>query len=132
MAQFQKGESGNPKGRPIGIKDRRARYRELFEEHSEALVSKAVDLALDGDMAALKICIDRIIPTLKATDPSMVIQINGNSLMERGEQALSHLSSGVITASETQNIMKSLLAQSRLVEVDELLKRVEALEGAPR
>jgi len=132
MAKFQKGESGNPKGRPVGIRDRRTCFREMFEEHSGALISKAVEMALDGDMAALKICIDRIAPPLKATDSGAAISLVSNSLTERGEEVLENISSGAITIVEAQGIMKALQAQSRLVEVDELLRRGEALENAPR
>ncbi len=48
MARFKKGQSGNPAGRPKGIKDRRVKYRELLEQHTPALVSKTVELALGG------------------------------------------------------------------------------------
>jgi len=59
---YQKGHSGNPAGRPPGLPDKRTVLRELLAPHAEALVAKVVALALAGDTAALRICIDRLIP----------------------------------------------------------------------
>ena len=65
---FKPGESGNPSGRPAGLKDKRATYREQLEASAPELIDKIVVLALKGDLAALKICIDRILPTLKSVE----------------------------------------------------------------
>lgn len=62
---FQSGQSGNPNGRPKGIVDKRVKLRQLLEPHAERLIEKVVELALAGDISALKICIDRLIPRLK-------------------------------------------------------------------
>lgn len=65
---FQHGESGNPAGRPKGIPDKRTKLRALFEPHAEALVAKAVELALEGDRGALKMCLDRLVPPYRTED----------------------------------------------------------------
>jgi hypothetical protein len=63
---FQKGQSGNPRGRPMGSRNNATLACEaLLEGQAEALTQKAVDLALAGDTVALKICIDRIFPPRK-------------------------------------------------------------------
>ena len=60
---FQKGQSGNPRGRPAGSRNNATLACEaLLEGQAEALTQKAVDMALAGDTVALKICIDRIFP----------------------------------------------------------------------
>ena len=59
---FEKGQSGNPAGRPPGLPDKRTRLRTLLDPHKESLVDKAVELALGGDTAALRLCIERLIP----------------------------------------------------------------------
>ena len=59
---FRKGQSGNPAGRPPGARNRATQNAELLlEGEAEALTRKAVELALDGDPWALRLCLDRII-----------------------------------------------------------------------
>ena len=56
---FEKGNAGRPKG----VRNRATIAAEvLLDGEAEALVRKAVELALAGDVVALKICIDRLVP----------------------------------------------------------------------
>src|ERR1700745_4171276 len=60
---FEKGRSGNPGGRRPGSRNRATLAAAvLLEGESEALTRKAVELALDGDPVALRLCIERILP----------------------------------------------------------------------
>ena len=59
---FPKGESGNPTGRPRGSSNRATRAAELLlDGEATALSRKAVELALAGDAAALRLCLDRTV-----------------------------------------------------------------------
>src|SRR5262249_55882214 len=59
--QFQKGESGNPAGRPRGARNRTTMLlQKLLEADGEALARKAIDLAKGGDLVALRMCMDRL------------------------------------------------------------------------
>ncbi len=61
--QFQKGQSGNPAGRPRGSRNKASlRMQELLEEKAEELVNKVVEIALAGNIAALRLCLDRVAP----------------------------------------------------------------------
>ena len=60
--RWRKGQSGNPNGRPRGSRHRATLLAEnLFDGQTEELIQKAIDLALDGDTTALRLCIERII-----------------------------------------------------------------------
>jgi len=63
--KFQQGQSGNPSGRPKGSQNKRTQLIKLFEPHAEALVQKVIELALEGDMNAMRIALDRLIPRIK-------------------------------------------------------------------
>lgn len=64
QGRFQKGQSGNPAGRPRGSFNRAARVAaELLDSEAEALARKAVEMALGGDPVALRFCLARILRT---------------------------------------------------------------------
>lgn len=58
--------AGNP-GKPQGTRHKATRAAEaLLEGEAEALTRKAIEAALEGDIAALRICLDRIVPIRKS------------------------------------------------------------------
>src|SRR5579884_2873573 len=59
---FAKGQSGNPTGRPRGSRNRASlAAARLLDGEAETLSRKAVELAMAGDPAALRLCLDRIV-----------------------------------------------------------------------
>src|SRR5918996_483445 len=63
--KFARGNSGGP-GRPPGSRNKSTlAVQELLDGQAEAITQKAVDLALEGDIAALKLCLERICPPRK-------------------------------------------------------------------
>ena len=65
-SRWPKGISGNPAGRPVGSRNKSSIFlEELFNGQGEALVHKAIDMALKGDTTAIRLCLDRICPPRK-------------------------------------------------------------------
>src|SRR5215831_18580560 len=63
---FQKGQSGNPAGRPRGIVNRAtALAQNLLSERAEGIARKVIALAEEGDMAAIRVCMERLVPPIK-------------------------------------------------------------------
>ena len=108
-----------------------AHYRAMLEPHAEGLIQQVVDLAKGGDMTALKLCLDRLCAPLRPTD--RLISIEGledcTGLSAKGELILDHVALGKVTPVEASNLMRAISSQARIVEVDELERRVAELEN---
>jgi len=128
MARYKKGQSGNPVGRPRGIKDKRTSIRELLKPHAKDLIDKAVSLALDGDTTALRLCLDRLIPPLKQRDEPVSLKLTGTTLTENGLSVINALSKGEITPSEANSFLQAIVAQTRITEMDEIEVRLTEIE----
>ena len=58
---YQKGECGNLSGRPRGSRNRATLLMEsLLADDAEAIGRKAIEMAKQGDMAAIRLCMDRL------------------------------------------------------------------------
>lgn len=67
--RFKPGQSGNPKGRPIGSVNKYTQLaRELLSSRGEEIVEVVIAKALKGDVHCLKMCMDRIVPQQKAVE----------------------------------------------------------------
>jgi hypothetical protein len=60
---FEKGQSGNPAGRPRGARNKRTLAAEsMFDREASQIIDKVIDLAKAGDVVAIRLCLDRIYP----------------------------------------------------------------------
>src|ERR1700730_13409490 len=97
---FQKGQSGNPAGRPKGARNRSTVAAEaLLEGEAEALTRKPIELARAGDATAIRMCIERLVPPRK--DRTICLElpaINGIGDANRAAGAvLTAVADGTIT-----------------------------------
>ena len=64
--QWKKGASGNPKGRPLGSRNKATlRLEQLLDEEGEVLLTDEIARAREGDRYARRFCLDRLIPRPK-------------------------------------------------------------------
>ena len=127
--RFKKGQSGNPAGKPKGARDKRTELRALFVPHAKDLVQKAIDLALSGDSTALRLCMDRLVPAIKSKDAPIQIGELDGSMGDQGRTVLAALASGDLTPDEASTVMGTIAAHARIIEIDELEKRIANLEA---
>ena len=63
---FKPGKSGNPSGKPKGARNKTTVAMEkLLDDDAATITSKAIELAKNGDLTALRLCLERIIPPRK-------------------------------------------------------------------
>jgi hypothetical protein len=64
--RFQKGETGNPAGRPRGALNRATVLaQELLAARVENIANKLIELAEGGDMRAIRVCMERLVPATR-------------------------------------------------------------------
>ena len=121
---FAPGQSGNPAGRPKGARNRATVAAEaLLEGEAETLTRKAVELALAGDVTALRLCLERVVPPRK--DRAVAFDLPAVVKADDAAQALGAVLAAVaddtITPSEAVALAGLIEAQRRAIglEVDQ-------------
>lgn len=111
---FKTGKSGNPKGRPKGALSRRVQLAKLLEPHAEELVAKMIELALSGDVNALRLCVERLIPKIKQGPIGIDLpsDLNESSLQELKEEVIFAVLEGRISADDAEKLNK-LISEER-------------------
>jgi hypothetical protein len=128
---FKAGQSGNPTGRPKGARNKATLAIEnLLDGEAEELTRKVIQKAKEGDMTALKLCLDRLAPVRKGRpiDIELPKVTNAADLAKAGAQVTQHLADGVISPEEAQAVMGTLDSALKLFEAGELEERIAALE----
>lgn len=130
---WKPGRSGNPAGRPKGSRNATTlAVQSLLSGQAEALTQVAIDAALNGDSVALKICLDRILPTLK----ELPVNIKLPSMMTAAElptmtaAIIRAVSSGDLLPTEAEKISKLVDVHRNAIEAADFDLRLKALEAS--
>jgi hypothetical protein len=131
---FRPGQSGNPNGRPKGSRNSTTLALEsLLDGQAKALTQKAVDLALAGDLIALRICLDRIMPVRKHRP--IEIQLPKMETIADAPKATAitaAVARGEITFTDAADVSRLDETYVRAIEASDLDKRLRAIEEAMR
>ena len=130
--QFAPGQSGNPAGRAPGTRNRATvRAEQLFDGASAALANKAVALALDGDAAALRLCINRIIAPRRHRPSSFALPPLRNAADAAPAMAAiaTAVADGDLSSSEAVEFSQIVDTFLRALEAGEVETRLQQLEA---
>jgi hypothetical protein len=129
--QFKKGSSGNPTGRPAGSRNKSTMAcEELLEGQAEKLTQKAVEMALEGNVYAMRLCLERIIPARKErciTLESRPVE-SVKDLPLQFQDILRAVTEGRITPGEGESLFNILSGHARIMETAEFDRRLAELE----
>jgi hypothetical protein len=122
---------GNP-GRPKGSRNRTTMAMEaLLDGEAEALTRKAIDMAKQGDMAALRLCMERIVPPRK--DRPVRFKMPDLETAEDAVKAVAALvravASGDLTPGEAAELSKVVEGFTKAVELHEIQIRLDRIEA---
>jgi hypothetical protein len=123
---------GNP-GKPQGARHKATVAVEaLLQGEAERLGRQAVDAALNGDTAALRLCLDRIAPVRKDSPIQIAMPPIGNAYEASCAAAviLERVADGELTPSEGEAMMRLLSGFAQVCELADFEQRLAALEAA--
>lgn len=126
--RFKPGQSGNPSGRSKVI----AEIRDLARQHTAGAINTLIAVMQTGESGAARVSaanalLDRGYGRPVQGAPVVLDHVRG-TLTERGDAILNAMAQGRLTPSETANLLSALASQAKLTEVDELERRIAALE----
>jgi hypothetical protein len=103
----------------------------LFDGEAETLTRKIIELAKAGDMQALKVCVDRLCPPMKAQAAPVQVDIpETDSISDIAKYLIKAAANGQLPPDVAAQLVSAVGTLARVVEVDELKERMEALEAA--
>ena len=124
---FGEGNAGKPRG--ARNKTTQA-VAALLEGEADKLTRKAIEMALEGDMVALRLCLERIHPPRK--DAPVPFELPPMSGAESAAQAMGALLQGVakgyLTPSEAGALASLVEGYRKTLETTDLEQRLTALE----
>src|SRR6266700_889628 len=128
---FERGKSGNPRGRPKGHRNKATMaLEELLDGEAEGLTRTVIGKALEGDMAALRLCLDRLLPPRRERPITFDLpKIESAKDAQAASSAiLAACAAGDLSPGEATAVMDLVSTYVRTLEATELEARLSALE----
>lgn len=130
--KFKPGQSGNPAGKKKGTLNRATMAAQaLLDGEAEALTRAAVELALEGNIQALKLCLERLLPPRKERPVSVDLpeMAGADALPKLTAALMAAVGSGELTIGEAAGLSTLAANHGKALELADLEKRISALEG---
>ncbi len=130
---WKPGQSGNPSGRPKGSRNKALlALQALLDGEADEIGRKAVEMAKTGDVAAMRLVMERLLPPRK--DRPIMFTLPKLETAADAVKATAALveavSVGDITPGEASELSKLVDGFTNALKAEDLQKRVEAIEVA--
>ena len=123
---------GNPSGKPKGTRNKTTLAIEaLFDGEAEELTRKVIEKAKEGDMVALRLCLDRIAPAKKDSPVAFELPTLGTAAdaAKAAGAILEAVAAGDLTPSEGTAVAGLVETFRRALETEDIENRIAALEA---
>ena len=129
--RWQKGQSGNPNGRPAGSHHKvTLAAQALLDGEAEELTRKAVELAKAGDMVAMRLCLERILPARKDVPINLAMPTlkTPADLVRASVVVAEAVAAGELTPSQGRDVADIVATVGKSFELHDLETRLTQLE----
>jgi Family of unknown function (DUF5681) len=133
---FAKGQSGNPAGRPVGSRNKFTReMQDGLEENGPLVVQRLLELAGEGNMGAMRQCLDRLMGKHRPSAVVLPAPDSPNYVMDALTEIHRALGAGEIATDEASRLVDFVgrtarVLASKAVEVIDFADRLERCEQA--
>lgn len=125
---WQKGQSGNPRGREPGTGELQRLRASISADVPEILAGLAT-AAKGGDVQAAKLLLERVFPAVKPVDNTHVLDLpKDGSLTDQGRAVIAAVSKGELSPANGAQLVTAIGTLARVAEIDELSERIKKLE----
>ena len=132
MPAWRPGVSGNPNGKLAGTRHKTTLAMEaLLEGEAETITRKAIELAMAGDLTAIRICMDRICPPRKDRHVTFEFPTLQSAADAASASAaiMAAVAAGDLTPSEAAELGKLVEGYVKALEATDFECRLAKLEG---
>jgi hypothetical protein len=129
--QFRRGQSGNPAGKPKGTRHKiTLAVQALFDGEAEEISRKAIEKAKEGDMTAIRLVLERVLPARKDSPVSFDLpgMNNADDATKAMGAIMSAVANGDITPSEGSEAAKLVGLYIDTLKTADLEKRIKQIE----
>jgi hypothetical protein len=132
---FEKGQSGNPAGRPPGARGKATLLaEEMIECEASAIIRAVMERAKEGDIAAARLCLDRVAPrprhrAVAFEMPTLNSAADGASAVAGIIAAVANGDMAPAEAGEMIKLVDAFLTTLAVTTFEERLARLEGKRG---
>jgi hypothetical protein len=129
---FALGQSGNPTGRPRGIRNKvTVAVEGLMGKYGEQVAARMVKRAMDGDVGVARLILDRIAPVRRGRAVHLKIGEIGDaaSVMNVHAALLTEVAAGRLTPEEAEPFSAMLGAHLKAIETTDIDRRLRDIEN---
>lgn len=126
---WKPGQSGNPDGRPKGSINAATRLRRMID--AGKIVKRLQQAALAGDVQAARTLLERALPVHRASAAPVEVPglADAPDLTGKAQAVLAAVADGSIPPDLGAQLVTAIGTVARVAEVDELQRRIAALEA---
>jgi hypothetical protein len=128
---FPKGTTGNPRGRPKGTRHKATLAAEaLLDGEAETLTRRCVEMALAGDMTAMRLCMERLLPPRRERPVTFKLPPieTATDAATAAAALVNAVAAGRLTPGEAADLGRLITAYTDALEASEVEMRLAELE----
>ncbi|MEZ0002918.1 DUF5681 domain-containing protein [Sinorhizobium fredii] len=128
--RWQKGQSGNPAGRPKGSLSKRDKIAQTLNDDGPEVARVIVDAALAGDIQAAGLVLSRVLPPMRAQAERVQFDLSPEApLSDQAQEILQAVSEGKLDADTARILIGCIQSVAGIRAVEELEQRIITLEA---